>query len=85
MSKIVFFTWPGGGNQPPAIGLAQQLRRHGHETIIAGYTDQASRFEALDLEFATLTRSGAALAGLRPGRPDATPGRPHLGLPAPRR
>ncbi len=60
MSKIVFFTWPGGGNQPPAIGLAQQLRRGGHETIITGYADQATRFEALDLEFATLTRSGAA-------------------------
>ena len=66
MSKIVFFTWPGGGNQPPAIGLAQQLRRHGHETIIAGYADQATRFEALDLEFATLTRSGAAWQAFDP-------------------
>ena len=66
MSKIVFFTWPGGGNQPPAIGLAQQLRRRGHETIIAGYADQATRFEALDLEFATLTRSGAAWQAFDP-------------------
>ena len=44
MSKILFVTWPGGGNQPPAIGLAQQLRRDGHETMFAGYIDQASRF-----------------------------------------
>jgi UDP:flavonoid glycosyltransferase YjiC (YdhE family) len=60
MSKIVFFTWPGGGNQPPAIGLAQQLRRAGHDIVVAGYADQATRFEALGLEFVTLTRSGGA-------------------------
>ena len=58
MSKILFVTWPGGGNQPPAIGLAQQLHRDGHETVFAGYIDQASRFTLLDLEFAQLTRSG---------------------------
>jgi UDP:flavonoid glycosyltransferase YjiC (YdhE family) len=58
MSKILFVTWPGGGNQVPAIGLAQQLRRDGHETVFAGYIDQASRFTLLDLEFVQLTRSG---------------------------
>jgi UDP:flavonoid glycosyltransferase YjiC (YdhE family) len=58
MSKILFVTWPGGGNQPPAIGLAQQLHRDGHETVFAGYIDQAKRFTLLDLEFAQLTRSG---------------------------
>ena len=62
MSKILFVTWPGGGNQPPAIGLAQQLRRDGHETVFAGYIDQASRFTGLDLEFAQLTRSGTTWA-----------------------
>jgi UDP:flavonoid glycosyltransferase YjiC (YdhE family) len=60
MSTIMFFTWAGGGNQPPAIGLAQQLRRCGHEVVFAGYEDQSSQFEALGLEFVTLTRSGAA-------------------------
>jgi len=62
MSKILFVTWPGGGNQPPAIGLAQQLHRDGHETVFAGYIDQASRFTHLDLEFAQLTRSGTTWA-----------------------
>ena len=45
MSKVLFFTWSGGGNQPPEIGLAQQLRRAGHDTLFAGYPDQASRLE----------------------------------------
>ena len=60
MSKILFFTWPGGGNQPPAIGLAQRLRRTGHDVTIAGYADQSSRFDALGIDFSTLPRSGAA-------------------------
>lgn len=58
MSKILFVTWPGGGNQPPAIGLAQQLRRDGHETLFAGYTDQATRFTLLDFDLVPFTRSG---------------------------
>lgn len=62
MSKILFVTWPSGGNQPPAIGLAQQLHRDGHETVFAGYIDQASRFTLRDLEFAQLTRSGTTWA-----------------------
>src|SRR4051812_12824112 len=66
MSRILFVTWSGGGNQPPAIGLAQQLRRQGHETVVAGYADQAGRFDALDLEFATLTRSGTNLERFDP-------------------
>ena len=60
MSKVLFFTWPGDGNQPPAIGLAQQLRRDGHDTLFAGYPDQASRFGSLEFDFVTLTRSGAS-------------------------
>jgi UDP:flavonoid glycosyltransferase YjiC (YdhE family) len=57
MSKVLFFTWSGGGNQPPAIGLAQQLRRAGHDTLFAGYPDQADRLEGLELGFVPLTRS----------------------------
>lgn len=59
MSKVLFFTWPGDGNQTPAIGLAQQLRREGHETLFAGYPNQASRFEGVGFNFVALTRSAA--------------------------
>ena len=31
MSHFVFVTWDGGGNQPPALGLGQELRARGHE------------------------------------------------------
>jgi UDP:flavonoid glycosyltransferase YjiC (YdhE family) len=66
MSRILFFTWPGGGNQPPAIGLAQQLRRSGHETLFVGYAEQVARFADLQLELATLPRSGGPVEVLDP-------------------
>jgi len=62
MSRVLFVTWPGGGNQPPAIGLAQQLGRRGHEIIVAGYADQSDRFSELGLQFAVLPRSGTPRA-----------------------
>src|SRR4051812_25096848 len=66
MSKILFVTWPGGGNQPPAIGLAQQLRRAGHDTLFAGSLDQAERFDSLGLGFVPLGRAQAAAESFDP-------------------
>ncbi len=57
MSKIMFVTWSGGGNQPPAIGLAQQLRDSGHDIVFAGYADQVARFAPLG--FPVVLLSGA--------------------------
>jgi UDP:flavonoid glycosyltransferase YjiC (YdhE family) len=54
MSKIVFFTWPGGGNQPPVIGLAQHLRRRGHTIVVAGYPDQVDRFAGAGFDLVPL-------------------------------
>jgi UDP:flavonoid glycosyltransferase YjiC (YdhE family) len=68
VSRILFFTWSGGGNQPPAIGLAQQLGRRGHEIIVAGYADQAARFSELGLEFALLPRSSTPREPFDPTR-----------------
>lgn len=57
MSKIVILTWPGGGNQPPAIGLAQRLRARGHEIVFAGYPDQVDRFAGLGFELVVMPGS----------------------------
>jgi len=57
MSKFLFFTWNGGGNQPPEIGLAQELRDRGHEVTFAGYETQRLRFTELGFPFRLLERS----------------------------
>src|SRR3954447_813595 len=58
MTKVLFFTWPGGGNQPPAIGLAQHLRRCGHEVVFAGYHDQVDRLAAAGFDVVLMPASG---------------------------
>ena len=30
MSEILFVTWDGGGNVPPALGIATELAARGH-------------------------------------------------------
>ncbi|HWD03334.1 MAG TPA: nucleotide disphospho-sugar-binding domain-containing protein [Amycolatopsis sp.] len=44
MTRFLFLTWPGAGNQVPAIGLATALRDAGHEVTFAGYAAQTARF-----------------------------------------
>ena len=81
MSKILFVTWPGGGNQPPAIGLAQQLRRDGHDTLFAGYIDQASRFKLSSLT--SHARPLRPVGVLRPLRSPAVADQARLGVSGP--
>src|SRR5262249_10981765 len=59
MARILFVTWPGGGNQTPAIGMAQALQQRGHKVIFAGYDVQAERFDALGFRCLPLARSAA--------------------------
>ena len=40
MARFLLITWNGGGNVPPMIGIAQQLRARGHTVTIAGYASQ---------------------------------------------
>ncbi|MEA2576383.1 MAG: hypothetical protein QOH93_3681 [Chloroflexia bacterium] len=54
MSRFLFVTWSGGGNQPPEIGAAQALRERGHGVTFAGYENQRSRFTELGFEFQVL-------------------------------
>ena len=46
MADILFVTWDGGGNVPPALGIATELARRGHRTRFLGHAAQESRITA---------------------------------------
>lgn len=52
MSSILFATWDGGGNVPPAVGIATELAARGHDVRFLGHPVQADRFAAAGLAFA---------------------------------
>jgi MGT family glycosyltransferase len=58
MTRFAFITWDGGGNVPPAVGIAQELVERGHEVVFFGYEVQRNRFEAQRLTFTPLRKSG---------------------------
>jgi MGT family glycosyltransferase len=58
MTRFAFATWDGGGNVPPAIGIAQELRSRGHDAVFIGYEVQRQRLEAKGYSFHVLPRSG---------------------------
>jgi MGT family glycosyltransferase len=58
MANIAFVTWDGGGNLPPAVGLAQALVARGHGVRFFGYEVQRARIEAQGLAFSALSRTG---------------------------
>jgi MGT family glycosyltransferase len=67
MARIAFATWDGGGNVPPAIGIAQNLKARGHNVHFIGYESQRERIEARGFTFSALERSGGFRAsGLAP-------------------
>jgi UDP:flavonoid glycosyltransferase YjiC (YdhE family) len=57
MTRFLFVTWGGAGNQTPAIGLAAALADRGHAVTFAGYEDQRDRFASLGFAFRTLRRA----------------------------
>ena len=59
MARFAFVTWDGGGNLPPAIGIAQALRARGHQISFLGYQSQRRRIEGQSFELRALPRSGA--------------------------
>lgn len=59
MSRYLFTTWYGAGNQVPAIGLAQELAARGHEVRFAGYASQRERFERAGFDFVLLEGADA--------------------------
>jgi UDP:flavonoid glycosyltransferase YjiC (YdhE family) len=66
MPRFLFLTWNGAGNQPPAVAIAQALRKRGHEITFAGYANQHSYFAERDLRFVLLGRSSAAWRDEKP-------------------
>lgn len=58
MTRFTFVTWDGGGNVPPAVGIAQELVARGNEVRFLGYLPQRTAIEARGLPFSVLSRSG---------------------------
>jgi MGT family glycosyltransferase len=59
MMRFAFVTWDGGGNVPPAMGIAQELRRRGHAVVFLGYEVQRTRLQMQGMAFHSLRRSGS--------------------------
>lgn len=58
MTRFAFVTWDGGGNVPPAVGIAQELASRGHEVVFIGYEVQRQGIESRGFGFQGLRRSG---------------------------
>lgn len=59
MARILAVTWDGGGNVPPLLGIATQLRERGHHVRVLGHAQQRAAVES----------SGAQFAAYRHARP----------------
>jgi UDP:flavonoid glycosyltransferase YjiC (YdhE family) len=51
MREVLFVTWDGGGNLPPALGIASELRQRGHTAGFLGHAQQRSAIEAAGFGF----------------------------------
>ncbi|MEU8263295.1 glycosyltransferase [Micromonospora sp. NPDC048999] len=51
MTSSLFVTWDGGGNVPPALGIAAELHRRGHAVRLLGHPHQRQAVEAAGLRF----------------------------------
>jgi MGT family glycosyltransferase len=59
MARFLFLTWDGAGNQPPAVAIAQAVKRRGHAVVFAGYENQRRYFTGRGFPFMLLERSAA--------------------------
>lgn len=51
MSRIVMVTWDGGGNVPPLLHIASELRSRGHEVTVLGHEQQRTAIEDTGVSF----------------------------------
>jgi hypothetical protein len=51
MASILFVTWDGGGNLPPALGIAAELRSRGGQVRFLGHEQQRRAIEGAGLRF----------------------------------
>jgi UDP:flavonoid glycosyltransferase YjiC (YdhE family) len=52
MAEILFVTWDGGGNVPPALGIAAELMARGHAVRFVGHPGQRQVLEASGVDVA---------------------------------
>jgi UDP:flavonoid glycosyltransferase YjiC (YdhE family) len=57
MADILFVTWDGGGNVPPALEIASALRTRGHTVRFVGHERQRPSLEAAGVEVAPTRRA----------------------------
>ena len=57
MARVLFLTWDGAGNQPPAVGLAAALKRQGHTVTFAGNEHQTAYFAERGFDFVLVRRA----------------------------
>ena len=57
MADILFVTWDGGGNVPPALEVAAELAARGHETRFLGHASQQAELQAAGHGFTAYTRA----------------------------
>jgi UDP:flavonoid glycosyltransferase YjiC (YdhE family) len=50
MADILFVTWDGGGNVPPALGIAHELTARAHHVRFLGHAAQLDDLEAAGVE-----------------------------------
>ncbi len=68
MTEIVFVTWDGGGNVPPALGIAAELTARGHTVRFVGHPGQRPALEAAGVEVAP-SRDALAFSALDANSP----------------
>ena len=51
MSNVLFVTWDGGGNVPPALGIATELQHRGHRVRVMGHPVQHAQVSGAGLDF----------------------------------
>ncbi|MEQ1735093.1 MAG: glycosyltransferase [Rhodoglobus sp.] len=57
MSHVLFVTWDGGGNVPPAFAIAAQLRERGDDVRFLGHEGQRASIEGHGFRFASYTHA----------------------------
>lgn len=57
MSTILFVTWDGGGNVPPALGIAAELVARGHRVRFLGHENNRQQVTDRGLEFVPFTKA----------------------------
>ncbi len=59
MSRVLMVTWDGGGNVPPLLRIAAELRGRGHEVTVLGHSEQRAAVESVGVDFAAFRHARA--------------------------